>query len=55
MATHEAMADLDTSEHHGIDIFIFSDSQAAPSSIRFSWWGKKDMQTLRKYFFIIFL
>jgi len=29
MAIQEAMAHLDTSEHHDIDIFIFSDSQAA--------------------------
>jgi len=28
-AIQEAMAHLDTSEHHEIDIFIFSDSQAA--------------------------
>jgi len=29
MAIQEAMFHLDTSEHHDIDIFVFSDSQAA--------------------------
>jgi len=29
MALQEAIAHLDISEHHDIDIFIFSDSQAA--------------------------
>jgi len=29
MAIQEAMSHLDTSEHHDIDTFIFSDSQAA--------------------------
>jgi len=29
MAIQEAMAHLDTSEHHDTDIFIFSDIQAA--------------------------
>jgi len=29
MAIQEAIAHLDTPEHHDIDIFIFSDSQAA--------------------------
>jgi len=29
MAIQEAMSTLDTSEHHGKDIYIFSDSQAA--------------------------
>jgi len=29
MAIQEAMAHMDTSVHHDIDIFIFSDSQAA--------------------------
>jgi len=29
MAMQEAMAHLDTSEHHDIDIFIISESQAA--------------------------
>jgi len=42
MAIQEAMSHLDTSEHHDIDIFIFSDSQAALLAPRHSKLNKEE-------------
>jgi len=49
MAIHEAMTHLDTSAHHDIDIFIFSDSQAAVRALDSYTTNSKTISECRKY------
>jgi len=50
MAIQEAMTHLDTSVHHDIDIFIFSDSQAALSPLNSYTTNSKTISECRKSF-----